>query len=100
MDNNSLYAYEILYTKASDKFFVKHEGVRRKYVDGIRKLLSGEEPDSLDIKMIKGKWNNYYRMRIGSYRVIYAVIKGKIVVINTIAAGPRGDIYKKKGRIN
>ncbi|MCR4671193.1 MAG: type II toxin-antitoxin system mRNA interferase toxin, RelE/StbE family [Saccharofermentans sp.] len=99
MDNESLYAYEILYTKAADKFFVKHEDVRRKYVDNIKKLLTGEDPENLDIKMIKGTWNNYYRMRIGSYRVIYTVIRGKLVVINTIAAGPRGDEYKKKGGI-
>jgi mRNA interferase RelE/StbE len=29
--------------------------------------------------------------------VIYAVINGKIVVISTLLAGARGDIYKKMG---
>ena len=36
----------------------------------------------------------------GNYRVVYAVINGVIVVINTLIAGPRGDIYKKMGNLD
>ena len=41
---------------------------------------------------------HYFRIRLGEYRVIYAVINGKIIVINTLLAGARGDIYKKNER--
>ena len=47
------------------------------------------------MKRIKGKRSIYYRIRLGGWRVIYAVINGKIIVVTTILAGSRGDIYKK-----
>ena len=86
---------DIQYTRAAEKFFTQHEDVRAQYETAILKLVAGEHPESVDVKKIQGKRNDYYRIRIGSYRVIYAVINGKIVVITTLLAGPRGDIYKK-----
>ena len=88
-------SYEIQYTKAADKFLEKHEDVRSQYEDSIRKLLTGDHPEEVDVKRIKGKRSVYYRIRIGGYRVVYTVINGKIVVIRTELAGPRGDVYKK-----
>ena len=87
--------YEIQYTKAADKFLKIHEDVRAQYEDAIRELLVGDHPEKVDVKRIKGKRNDYYRIRLGSYRVVYAVINGKIIVINTLLAGPCGDVYKK-----
>ena len=43
------------------------------------------------------KKNEYYRMRIGEWRVIFSIIDGVVVVINTVLAGSRDDIYKKMG---
>ena len=87
--------YEIQYTKAADKFFMTHESVRGQYEDAIKELLAGEHPEKVDVKRIKGKRNDYYRIRIGEYRVVYAIINGRIVVISTMLAGARGDVYKK-----
>ena len=89
------FSYEIQYTKAAEKFFIIHEDVRSEYEDAVKELLSGDHPERVDVKRIKGKRNDYYRIRLGAYRVIYAVINGKIIVINTLLAGSRGDIYKK-----
>ena len=86
---------DIQYTRAAEKFFTQHEDVRAQYETAILKLVAGEHPESVDVKKIQGKRNDYYRIRIGSYRVIYAVINGKIVVITTLLAGPRVEIYKK-----
>ena len=90
-------SYEIQYTKAADKFFKTHEEVRGQYEDAIKELLVGDHPEKVDVKRIKGKRNDYYRIRVGEYRVVYAIINGKIVVINTMIAGARGDVYKKMG---
>ena len=87
--------YEIQYTKAADKFFKVHEDVRTQYEDAIKELLLGTHPETIDVKRIKGKRSVYFRIRLGNYRVVYAVINGKIVVITIILAGPRGDVYKK-----
>ena len=92
---NSDYSYDIRYTKVAEKFFKAHEDVRDQYEAAIRELLIGDHPEKVDIKKIKGKRNDYYRIRLGDYRVVYALINGTIVVVNTILAGARGDVYKK-----
>lgn len=92
---NKSFSFDIRYTKAADKFFKEHEDVRKQYTDSIMELLVGEHPETVDVKRIRGKRSDYYRIRLGNYRVIYAVINGTIVVIETLLAGPRGDVYKK-----
>ena len=87
--------YEIQYTKAADKFLKTHEDVRTQYEDAIRELMIGDHPEKVDVKRIRGKHNDYFRIRLGGIRVVYTVINGKIVVITTLLAGPRGDVYKK-----
>ena len=96
MNKRKQFVYEIQYTKAADKFLKTHEEVREQYEDAIKELLVGDHPERVDVKRIKGKRNDYYRIKLGGYRVIYAIINGKIVVINTILAGVCGDVYKKK----
>lgn len=97
MKERETVSYQIQYTKAADKFFQTHEDVREAFKDAINELLVGEHPESVDVKRIKGKKNDYYRIRLGGWRVVYAVINGKIVVIQTLLAGARGDVYKKMG---
>jgi len=89
------FSYEIHYTKVADKFLKNHEDVRDQYEAAIKELLIGEHPEKIDVKRIKGKRNDYFRIGLGNYRVVYAIINGKIVVISTLLAGPRGDVYKK-----
>ncbi|MBQ0146811.1 MAG: type II toxin-antitoxin system RelE/ParE family toxin [Lachnospiraceae bacterium] len=91
------FSYDIQYTKIADKFLKEHEDVRSEYEDAIKELLTGDHPERIDVKRIKGKKNNYFRIRLGQYRVIYTIIDGKIVVIRTLLAGPGGDVYKKMG---
>lgn len=88
-------SYEIQYTKAADKFFKTHEDVREQYEASIKELLVGEHPEKVDVKRIKGKRGDYYRIRLGNYRVVYALINGKVIVVSTILGGSRGDVYKK-----
>ena len=80
---NSDFSYDIRYTKVAEKFFKAHEDVRDQYEAAIRELLIGDHPEKVDIKKIKGKRNDYYRIRLGDYRVVYALINGTIVVVNT-----------------
>ena len=87
--------YEIQYTKAADRFLNTHEDVRTQYEDAIRELMIGDHPETVDVKRIRGKRNDYFRIRLGGVRIVYAIINGKIVVITTVLAGSRGDVYKK-----
>ena len=95
MASGSKTVIEIRYTKAADKFFKSHEDVRTQYENALDLLLRGDHPEKVDVKKIRGKRNVYYRIRLGNYRVIYTLIRGMIVVVSTILAGPRGDVYKK-----
>ena len=95
MSKRKQFEYVIQYTKVADKFFKTHEEVREQYEDAIKELLVADHPEKVDVKRIKGKRNDYYRIRLGEYRVVYAIINEKIVVINTMLAGARGDINKK-----
>ena len=87
--------YEIQYAKAAEKFLKVHEDVRSQYEDAIQELLVSDHPEKVDVKRIKGKRNDYFRIKISGYRIIYTVINGKIIVITTKLAGNRGDVYKK-----
>ena len=95
MSNREKISYEIQYTKAADKFLKIHEDIRTQYEEAIKELLVGDHPEKVDVKRIRGKHNDYFRIRLGGCRVVYAVINGKIVVITTLLAGNRGDVYKK-----
>ena len=68
------FSYDIQYTKSADKFFNDHEDIRDLYEAAIKELLVGDHPEQVDVKRIKGKKNDYYRIRLGGYRVVYAMI--------------------------
>lgn len=87
--------YTIVYSKAADKFFLKHEDVREKYVESIRKIIRADHPEQVNVKKLKGRNAPYYRIRIGNCRVVYLVFNDRIIVIETLRAGSRGDVYKK-----
>ncbi len=57
--------------------------------------MTGDHPESVDLRRIQGMGNSYYRIRLGDYRVVYTIINGRLIVITTLLAGSRGDIYKK-----
>ena len=94
MSKKRCFEYEIQYTKAADKFLKEHEEIRSEYEAAIKELLIGDHPEKIDVKRIKGKRNDYYRIRLGNCRVVYAIINGRIIVIKTLLAGSRGDVYK------
>ena len=95
MSKDRSFSYAIEYTKAAEKFMKAHEDVREEYEAAIEELLFSEHPEKVDVRRIVGKKNEYFRIRIRNWRIIYAVINGIVVVIKTLHAGSRGDIYKK-----
>lgn len=69
--------------------FIKSQPPRQqaRIFEAIAKL-----PDIGDIKPLKGT-DNVYRLRVGTYRILYTVDNG-ILVVCIIDAGNRGDVYK------
>ena len=81
--------YSHIIKKPAKKFIdrlPKSEQIR--IVAAIEKL-----PDAGDIKTMKG-YENLFRLRVGSYRILYSLDNGNLVVY-VIDADNRGDIYKR-----
>ncbi len=81
-------SYKIVIEKRAKKFIEKQPINQQKR---ILKAVMGL-PDSGDIKQLKGN-SEYFRLRVGDYRIIYKVEHNILTVIVT-DAGNRGQIYK------
>ena len=80
--------YKIDFDKRAVKFIAKQpKPQRERLFNAIYKL-----PYIGDIKAMQGH-ENYYRLRVGDYRVIYT-IDNDVLIIRVIEIGNRGDIYK------
>ena len=85
----------IKYSKLVEKFFEKHLDIENQFLKNLEAFYIGKEKN-IDIKKLKGTIIPQYRMRIGSYRVIFTVNKESIKVYSIYVekAGSRGEIYK------
>ncbi|MDD3239119.1 MAG: type II toxin-antitoxin system RelE/ParE family toxin [Lachnospira sp.] len=81
--------YKIIIKKKAKKYIDKlPQNEKRRIVEALEKLPNGE-----DIKILRG-YDNFLRLRVGEYRIIYTVDHGELIVI-VIDAGNRGQIYNK-----
>jgi mRNA interferase RelE/StbE len=44
-----------------------------------------------DVRALAGAWQGYFRLRVGDYRVIFAIVPNKITIIR---AGHRSEVYR------
>lgn len=81
-------SYRIEIDKPALKFLIKQpQSQRERLLRAIRAL-----PDNGDIKPLSGA-RGLYRLRVGSYRIIYTVLND-VFIVRVLDAGNRGDIYK------
>ena len=83
------------FKKPAEKFFKKHEVERQEFKEKVVRVLNKDHAELVNVKPLQGRFAGYSRIAIGSYRVIYQVINGEIIVVSVAYAGSRGDIYKK-----
>lgn len=82
-------SYKVIFDKPAVKFIRKQPKPQQKRIlEAIYKL-----PDEGDIKALQGH-SGLLRLRVGEYRIIYAVDKGQLIVY-VADAGSRGQIYNK-----
>ena len=80
--------WNIQIDKIALKFMAKQPAPQRvRIMDAIAKL-----PEEGDIKQMAGQIG-FYRLRVGTYRIIY-MVKEEIITVCVTKAGNRGDIYK------
>ena len=80
-------SYKIIIEKNAAKFL---ESQLKKQQERILRAIYGI-PEG-NIKPLQG-YDDLYRLRIGSYRIIYRIDGNKLVVI-VLKIGNRGDVYK------
>lgn len=83
--------YQIIIEKPAEKFIMKlPKPEKERVLREISKL-----PENGDIKALQGKRSKgFFRLRVGTYRIIYRVEHGKLLVL-VMDAGNRGEIYNR-----
>ena len=79
------------YSRKARSFFTRHEDVRDTFEENIVSLYLKGRTDGIDVRKMSGN-GRWIRMRINSYRVIYTIVKGRLVVVDVVLAGNRGDL--------
>ena len=85
----------IRYSRLVEKFFEKHLKVENQFLKNLEAFYIDKDKN-IDIKKLKGTIIPQYRVRIGTYRVIFTVTKESIKVYSIYVekAGSKGEIYK------
>jgi len=85
--------YKILIEKKATKFLSKLDLKGYRIISGaIKKLSCFHQTKNLDIKLLKGKFRNMFRLRIGSRRILFTADETK-KEIKVWVVEDRGDIY-------
>ena len=82
------------YSNKAEKFLSKHEDIRTQFKEGVKKLINNDHPETVNYKHLKGKLKGYDRIAIGGYRVVFRFLQIDMIIVDTVKAGPRGDVYK------
>ena len=84
-------SYTIVIEKPAERFISRlAQPEKERVLRAIREL-----PYKGDIKRLQGKKSRgMFRLRVGSYRIIYTVDNGRLVVC-VVDAGNRGQIYNQ-----
>ncbi len=84
--------YELLYKKSALKALSRVSPRIRARIQAELKCVAAD-PDRYggDWKPLKG--SPYWRLRVGGYRAICEVEKGRLILL-VLKVGPRGDVYK------
>jgi mRNA interferase RelE/StbE len=65
------------------------QAIKERIIRAVRRL--GKDPFPTGVRKLAG--SDYYRLRVGDYRVIYEVQKDKLIIL-VIRIGHRKDVYR------
>ena len=87
-------SWTVKFSSASEKHFRKQDTkLRRRLLKELRGLAEYEDPiKHPQVRALTGDLKNFCRLRIGGFRVIFALLKEEqiIAVVNIV---PRGNAY-------
>lgn len=83
--------YEVVFRPSARKALEKIPKKDRLRIEGAIELLRSNPYPPAAIKLTE---RTEYRVRIGNYRVVYDVVKGRLVIL-VLTIGHRKDVYRK-----
>ena len=85
--------YVLEFVPSAVKELVKIDKVHQKQIK-TKLLLLCKDPEFLqnNIKALKGEYSGMFRLRVGTYRVVFQV-KEKEIIILVLRIGHRKDVY-------
>jgi mRNA-degrading endonuclease RelE of RelBE toxin-antitoxin system len=85
-------SFKVLIPKKIEKFILSLDNSEILFLKlKLLKFFKSGEKLNLDIKIMKGSWKGYYRLRIGQVRFIFTIVDNKIIFVEK--ADFRGKIY-------
>lgn len=85
-------AYQVyLKPRARREFDRLREDLRRRVVAAL--LVLAENPRPPKCKRLAGALRDYYRVRVGNFRIIYAIEDEKLIVC-VVRIGDRKEVYR------
>lgn len=85
--------YKVFFEKNADKQLSKMDATQQRIiVNWIAKNLEGTDNPRVFGKSLKGNLNDYWRYRVGNYRIIAEINDDEIKIL-IIEIGHRRDIY-------
>ena len=86
--------YKVEFLKEALDELKRIDSIWQKRIINKIKILS-KNPQSLanNIKKLKGKYNEYYRLRVGNYRIIYSEERDHLTIL-IVRIGHRRKIYQ------
>ena len=86
--------YRVVFTKSARKDLKKIDNVQLRFIKSwIVKNLEGCENPRLHGKSLVGDKKDFWRYRVGAYRLI-ANIDDRLIIIDIVNVGHRKEVYK------
>lgn len=85
--------YKVEFLKEAVEELSRIDSIWQKRILNKIKILT-DNPKHLanNIKKLKGRYHEYYRLRVGDYRIIYSIEKDRLVIL-IVRVGHRKEIY-------
>jgi mRNA interferase RelE/StbE len=90
--------YRFIFSKQAQKFLERNaprltrDEAEAAVVKAIRRI-THEEINSADVIPMKGQYKGYFRVRIGTVRIVFAYLDGDIRIVDIDTIDFRGSVY-------
>ncbi|MCE5172313.1 type II toxin-antitoxin system RelE/ParE family toxin [Paenibacillus profundus] len=85
--------FKVDFSSEAKKYLKKLDKPTAKKIISAIEALRDDPYNTTHTKKMKGYEGEFYRLRVGSYRIIYEILNGKLLIL-IVKVGSRGDIYK------